>query len=147
MPTVTDHRASEQPAPPACTRFVRRMHDLRPAELRRVADRLVGQHASAEGELAWWRATVAVGAALRAGRRSRAGSVAAHRASAAVLAGAAAAGLTAADHDVTAVARAAGEVARLLVAGGSPAVGAERCQPLLAAFAGLGVDADLALAC
>jgi hypothetical protein len=147
MATGTDHRAGEQPDPPECSRFVRRMHDLHPAELRRVADRLVGQHASAEGELAWWRATVAVGAALRAGRRGRAGSVAAHRASAAVLAGAAAAGLTSADRDVTAVARAAGEVARLLVAGGGPVVGTERCRPLLTAFAGLGVDDDLALAC
>jgi len=124
-----------------CTSFIRRMRGLHPGELLDIAGRLSQQQGSADGEVAWWRATMAVSSALRGSRRTREASLAAHRTAVAVLAGAAAANLLPDHQDqATAVARSAAEVSRLLVAGGPPAVGPDRSVPLLAAFVGCGIE-------
>jgi hypothetical protein len=97
--------------------FTHRLHDLTAGDIVRVAAALRAGQGSAEGELAWWRATIEVTGAVRRHRCSRQAGLAAHRAAAAVLGAARAAGIDDDGHraDVTAVARAAGEAARLLV--------------------------------
>jgi len=72
--------------------------------------------ASAAGEVAWWRATVEIDRLLRLQRAGRTAALAARQAAAAVSAAATAAGLERGDPRVTAVARAAAEVARGLAA-------------------------------
>lgn len=72
--------------------------------------------ASAAGEVAWWRATVEIDRLLRAHRAGRRAALAASQAAATVSAAAVNAGLDRADPRVTAVARAAADVARGLAA-------------------------------
>jgi hypothetical protein len=82
-----------------------------------LAEALRREIETAEGEVAWWRATIAISAALKRQHRSREAGLAAHTASVALVDAATRAGLL--DHardDVTIVARAASEVARALVA-------------------------------
>ena len=100
------------------TEFVSRLHTMSPDEMRAVATALRNAVQTAEGEVSWWRATVAISAALRQQRRSREAGALAHQASAAVLDAASRAGVLDAEHaTVTLVARAAAEVARGLAAG------------------------------
>ena len=73
------------------------------------------QVASAAGQMEWWRATVEIDRELRARRSARLGASAAHDAAVAVTEAARAAGIGLPDPRVTAVARAAGDVARGLV--------------------------------
>jgi hypothetical protein len=84
-------------------------------DIERVAGALRAELASPEGEVAWWRATIDLTDAIRRNRCTREASLAAHRAAAAVQAAAKAAGIDDDKHrdDVTAVARAAAEVARV----------------------------------
>jgi len=79
------------------------------------------QAASAAGELAWWSATVEIERLLRIRRAGRLAATAATRAAAAVLSAASAAGFELPDERVTAVARAAADVARGLVVEASAA--------------------------
>ena len=74
------------------------------------------QAASAAGEVAWWRATVEIDRLLRLHHAGRMAGLAARQAATAVTARAAASGLEHDDPRVTAVARAAAEVARGLAA-------------------------------
>jgi hypothetical protein len=81
-----------------------------------AADDLDEQASTAAGEVAWWRATVEIDRLLRLHRVGRRAALAASQAAAAVTAAAISAGLDLADRRVTAVARAAADVARGLTA-------------------------------
>ena len=99
-----------------------------------VAAELQQQAASVAGEVSWWQATIEIDRQLRARSARRLGASAAHQASMAVLQAAAEAGIALPDDEVIAVARAAGEVARGLVAQSSAANDLLRgCRHLVAA--------------
>jgi hypothetical protein len=118
--------------------FQQRLEGLSGDEITSIAACLRNDLDSVDGELAWWRATLAVSGALRRHRRTRQASVAAHRASQAVLAAAASAGLDETHFgDITSVARAAAEVARAVVAGDGDAVPHALREPLLHAWLGI----------
>jgi hypothetical protein len=91
------------------------MCELTGPDIAALADSLRHELETADGELSWWRATITIGANLKRHHRSREASLAAHRAATAVLSAAERAGAISKD-DVTVVARAASEVARVLVA-------------------------------
>ena len=96
--------------------FVERLNRLTGPEITALAASLRRELETADGELSWWRATIAIGANLKRHHCSREAGLVAHRCSTAVVH---AATTTAADiskDDVTLVARAASEVARVLVA-------------------------------
>jgi hypothetical protein len=98
--------------------FVGRLRCLTTGELGMLARRLEDARATTAGDIEWWRATAAVSRQLRHLHRSRAAARAALRASEAVLGSPGAAELP---HDaVVHAARAAGDVARVLVANGPP---------------------------
>jgi hypothetical protein len=108
--------------------FTTRLTRLTAAEFTAIATALRAEHDTADSEVAWWRATMAVNTTLRRQRRTREAGLAAHDASAAVLDAGRNCG--ALDHDrdtVIAVARAASDVARAIVAGPAPGL------PVLAA--------------
>jgi hypothetical protein len=113
--------------------FTQRLRGLKAEDIERIADAIRAELDSAEGEVAWWRATLEVSGALKRSRCSREASLAAHRAASVVVEAAHAAGLDGEEHraNVTAVARAAGEAARLLVAGEfvGPNIGARLLHP------------------
>ena len=96
--------------------FVDRLEALTGDDIADVAAELRRELATADGELCWWRATIAVGANLKRHHRSRDAGLAAHRSSTAVLRAADKADMRVSKDDVTLVARAASEVARVLVA-------------------------------
>src|SRR5687768_12298391 len=96
--------------------FVGRLRCLSGEQVTMIARASEGARASIAGEVEWWRATAIVSRDLRRRRRSRRAAVASLRASEAVRAAPGASG--AANGDVLHAARAAGEVARALVAGG-----------------------------
>jgi hypothetical protein len=99
-----------------------------------AATELELQASSAAGEVSWWRATVEIDRQLRARCERRLGATAARQASTSVLHAAAKAGLDFQDPRVVAVARAASDVARGLVAGSAAADDLLRgCQHLCAA--------------
>jgi hypothetical protein len=98
--------------------LIDRLHDLTADEIRHVAAAIRASTDTADGEIAWWRATVTVTDALRRQRRSREAGAMAHAASSAVLAAADRAGVRDSEHAVvTMAARAAAEFARALTAG------------------------------
>lgn len=108
--------------------FTARVARLTAPEFAAVAAGLRAEHDTADNEVAWWRATLAVNASLRRNRRTRQAGLAAHQAANAVLDAARRCGVIDDDRDtVIAVARAASEVARALVAGHVPGL------PILAA--------------
>jgi hypothetical protein len=112
--------------------FTARLTALDAATIARIAADLRADLQTADGEVAWWRATVAVSGALRRERRTRLAGLAAHHAAAAVVAAAQRAGYGEERwSEVTAVARAAAEVARALVAAGDEGVPASVQEPLL----------------
>ena len=96
--------------------FVERLDALTGDDIADVAVELRREFETADGELCWWRATLAIGANLKRQHRSREAGLAAHRSAAAVLRAADKADMRVSKDDVTLVARAASEVARLLVA-------------------------------
>ena len=98
------------------TEFIATLGSLSTDDLRHVADEVRRGSNTADGELAWWRATVRVSSALRRSHRSREAGLFAHRAVEAVQAAAVRGGLAEEREVVTTVARAAAEVARALVA-------------------------------
>src|SRR5215204_5493336 len=96
--------------------FVSRLRCLTNDELAGVLRRVGGTRVTAADDLDWCRATVAVSVELRRLHRSRAAAIVSLQACEAVLG---APGATEVPHDpVVHVARAAGDVARSLVAGG-----------------------------
>lgn len=98
--------------------FVGRLRCLTNDELAAVARRVGGTRAAAADDLDWCRATVAVSVELRRQHLSRAAAIASLQACQAVRD---APGATEVPHDpVVHVARAAGDFARSLVAGGPP---------------------------
>jgi hypothetical protein len=118
--------------------FIDRLAHLTALEICTLAASLHGERRSADDDLAWWRATVAVSVALRRAHRTRHASVVAHRAATAVVDAARRAGIDASHADeVTAVARAAGDAARMLVAGDAEVVPDAVSAPLLHAWSGL----------
>jgi hypothetical protein len=97
--------------------FVTAIQAMTDAEMRRVAVELDARSASPADEVSWWRAHITIDRAIRDHRCSRSASLAASSASHAVVAVAEAADLMLPDPAVTAVARAAADVARAFVAG------------------------------
>jgi hypothetical protein len=93
------------------------LHLSRPSLENHVAE-LHARRISPDDDVAWWEATIALNRVLRRKGTGHQATMAAHLASQAVLAAATRTGL-ALSPDVTAVARSAGEVARMLVAGES----------------------------
>jgi len=96
--------------------FAERLSVLTAWEITELAALLRREHDTAEGEVSWWRATIAIGAGLKRHHRSREAGIEAHRAAGAVQQAAARYEHAVARDDVIVVARAAAEVARLLVA-------------------------------
>ena len=99
------------------TDFRVRMGSLSGEEIAGLARSLRQEHHSADGEVAWWRATLAVSGCLRRRHRTREASAAAHAVTQAVQVAAERAGIAESSRsDVTLVARSAADVARALVA-------------------------------
>jgi hypothetical protein len=98
--------------------FVSHLQRLTTWRLGELARRVEEVRATTAGDVEWWRATAAVSRRLRRLHRSRAAAVAALRASEAVLGAPGAAQLP--RDAVVHAARAAGDVARVLVASGPP---------------------------
>ena len=96
--------------------FTERLGDLSGHAIVALAMSLRHEMESVDGEVAWWRATISIGATLKRHHRSREAGLAAHRASAAVLDAAGRSNVPVSREDTTLVARAASEVARALVA-------------------------------
>jgi hypothetical protein len=96
--------------------FAERLSELTGPDIAALAADLRHELDTADGEVSWWRATITIGANLKRHHRSREAGLAAHRASSAVLHAAANATVTISRDDITFVARAASEVARVLVA-------------------------------
>jgi hypothetical protein len=96
--------------------FMERLADLNGHAIVALATTLRHEVASVDGEVAWWRATIAIGATLKRHHRSREAGLAAHHASLAVLEAAHRSPDPVTREDTTLVARAASEVARALVA-------------------------------
>jgi hypothetical protein len=98
-------------------RFIEELVHMGESELRAVAELVRHDALSAEGELAWWRATTNVGMVLRAAGWRRQAALVGHGAAQAVMAAGERCGMLDADRDlVTAVARAAADAARAMVA-------------------------------
>ena len=86
-------------------------------DIRLIAKSLDVLVSTPEEEVAWWRATMAVDRMLRRSGQSRTAAMATQTAANAVKAAADAGGMLLPDSDVTRVARAAGAIARAIVAG------------------------------
>jgi len=119
------------------TEFAERLSELTGHEIASLAEVLRREVGTADGEVSWWRATVSVGANLKRHHRSREAGLAAHRASCAILHAADHAASPPSKEDVTMVARAASEVARVLVAAHDHDVPATSITVLLAPWLGL----------
>ncbi len=114
--------------------FISRLRGMTSGMILAAAEDLEVQAATAAGEVTWWRATVEIDRLLRLQRAGRRAALAASQAAAAVTAVALAAGLDVADRRVTAVARAAADVARGLAAESSAVEDLlQGCRHLLAA--------------
>jgi len=98
------------------TTFIGSLRRLDTERIMATAAELGEQASSVAGELAWWRATVCIERRLRRQRAGRRAAMAASQAASAVVQAAHLAGLELPDSRVTAVARAAADVARGLVA-------------------------------
>ena len=104
-------------------RFAQSLLQMSRPRIELQAAGLKTRRTSPDDDVAWWEATMALNRALRGRGTGHEAAMAAHLASQAVLAAATRTGL-ALSPDVTAVARSAGEVARVLVAGDLNATGA-----------------------
>jgi hypothetical protein len=99
--------------------FTERLVAMSRADVEIVAKGLHHRLGSAEGEVAWWKATITIDRILKRDGRCRLASRVASGAAHAVLAAAERSGMLPEEKDeVTLVARAAADVARGLVAGG-----------------------------
>jgi uncharacterized protein (DUF924 family) len=99
--------------------FLTSLRRLTAGSIIATAEDLEENAASAAGEVAWWRATVEIDRLLRKQHASRIAAYAASRVAATVAEAAVAAGFDRTDPRVTAVARAAADVARGLAADSS----------------------------
>jgi hypothetical protein len=98
-------------------RFVQELSEMGERDLRLVAELVRHDAMSAEGELCWWRATSQVATTLRARRTGRQAAAVAHAAVRAVMSAAERCGMDTDDREpAVAVARAAADAARALVA-------------------------------
>jgi len=97
--------------------FTQAIHEMSVTDIRDVAAEIGGHQASVADDIAWWQATLTIDRILKHDGRCRVAAVAASNASRAVLAIAEHDHQTAADTAVITVARAAGTIARGLVAG------------------------------
>jgi hypothetical protein len=114
--------------------FVETLRQLDALSIGAAADELDAAASSAAGEVSWWRATVEIDRQLRAHHASRSGARAAHQAASAVLSAAARCGIALPDDRVTAVARAAADIARGLAVDAAAAQDLlQGCQQLVAA--------------
>jgi hypothetical protein len=102
----------------AADAFVSRLRCLTTEQLATAAHRVEDARATTAGDIDWWRATTAVSRRLHHTHRSRAAAIAALRASEAVLGAPGAAELP--RDAVVHAARAAGDLARVLVTNGPP---------------------------
>ena len=96
--------------------FAERLSELNGPDIAALAASLRHELDTADGEVSWWRATITIGANLKRHHRSREAGLAAHRAARAVMDAAEKSADAVDRDDVTIVARAASEVARVLVA-------------------------------
>ncbi len=116
--------------------FDTRLGGLTTADIGEIGNTLRSYHSTAEGEVAWWRATISVDSVLRRHHLTRRAALAAHEASTVVLATARRAGMVDAERDtVTAVARAAADAARALVAEAKVGLPTGEFEPLLGPWA------------
>ena len=97
--------------------FTQAIHEMSIADIREVAAEIGGHLASAADDIAWWQATLTIDKVLKHDGHCRTAAVAASTASRAVLAIVEHSGGCAPDSEVIVVARAAGTIARGLVAG------------------------------
>ena len=97
-------------------RFAQSLLHLSRPNIGHLVARLNARRTSPDDDVAWWEATTSLNRTLRHRGTGHQAAMAAHLASQAMLAAATRTGL-ASGPDVTAVARSAGEVARVLVAG------------------------------
>ena len=102
----------------AADEFISHVRRLTSKQLRALTRRVEDVRATTAGDIDWWRATAAVSRRLRHLHGSRAAAIAALRASEVVLEAPGAAELP--RDAVVQAARAAGDVARVLVASGPP---------------------------
>ena len=117
--------------------FTEWVSDLSGHAIVALASSLRHEMESVDGEVSWWRATVAIGATLKRHHRSREAGLAAHRASVAVLEAADRSTEPVSREDATLVARAASEVARALVADRGAALPHAATEVVLAPWHGL----------
>jgi hypothetical protein len=101
--------------PMEVTAFVEVLRTLTPEDIQRISASLASE--ALTDEVDWWRATIAIDKVLRHSRCTRRAARVAADAAHAVQGSAARGGMILPDPDVTRVARAAGDVARGLVAG------------------------------
>jgi len=99
--------------------FVATIQTMTEDEVRRVAVELETRSMSSADEVSWWRAHITIDRAIRDRRCSRSASLAATSAAQAVVHVAEDADVMLPDPAVTAVARAAADIARAIVAGAS----------------------------
>jgi hypothetical protein len=97
--------------------FTQAITGMSVTDIREVAAEIGGHQASVADDIAWWQATITIERVLKHDGRCRVAAVAASHASRAVLAIAEHAGARSPEAEVIAVARAAGTIARGLVAG------------------------------
>jgi hypothetical protein len=97
--------------------FGKAMAGLSAADITLVAQRIESHQETASDDVEWWHATITIDRALKGSGRSRLAAACAHAAAESVLAAAERGGMTLPDHRATAVARAASEIARALMAG------------------------------
>jgi hypothetical protein len=115
--------------------FTATLNQLRAEDFTTIASALRAEHDTADSEVTWWRATLAVNASLRRQRRTREAGLAAHVASSAVIEAARGCGVLDDDRDTAiAVARAASDVARAIVAGHVPGLAVLAAEVLSSPF-------------
>jgi hypothetical protein len=118
--------------------FTDTLAHLTAGEIHEIAAAICHRHATPAGDVDWWEATIAIERSLKITHRTRAAAMAALSASRAVQHAALAEGFALPDGEVTAVARAAGEIARGLAAG---APGLDAVQVLLSGWRPLAASA------
>jgi hypothetical protein len=99
------------------TEFTEAIHGMSVTDIRELAAEIGCHQASVADDIAWWQATLTIDKVLKHDGRCRVAAVAASSASRAVLAVAEHDHACVSDSDVIRVARAAGTIARGLVAG------------------------------
>jgi hypothetical protein len=123
VPRPPDPAASISRQRVGAARFAQSLLHLGRPSIERLVAQLDARRTSADDDVAWWEATTALNRALRRRATGHEAAMAAHLASQAILAAATRTDL-ALTPDVLALARSAGEVARVLTAGDFDTTGA-----------------------